>query len=70
MMSFTMIAYRDQFTPWYYGVDLSFTGLEKIELLTHLDPFKTGGFIVNTGFDAIANRIKLVDTWINNCMTS
>lgn len=65
-----MVAYKDQFTPWYYGVDLSFDGLEKSELLKHLDPFKTGSFIINTGFDAVANRIKAVDNAVNNCMTN
>ena len=53
--------YKDQFTPWYPQVDLSFDGLERHELLKHLDPFKKGSFIINTGFDAIANRIKYVD---------
>ena len=53
--------YRGQFTPWYPQVDLSFDGLERYELLTHLDPFKKGNFIINTGFYVVANRIKCVD---------
>ena len=68
MTSFMMVAYKDQFTPWCPECDLSFDGLEKLELLTHLDPFKIGNFIINTGFDAVANRIKSVDKAINNCM--
>jgi hypothetical protein len=65
-----MKAYRDQFEPFYPGIDLTFDGIARSykEKKEHLYPYETFSIWFVLSEDGLSERVGVVDKAIVKCM--